>query len=151
MSKRDIAIGTEQQVLQGALGAQGLLVIAAVPATGDQSLVGEPLAGKTLTVNGLYRCLIPLAGLASLAQVHVTATFSGGTVATDLDTLFTVGSFDPSTWVKKTNGSGTGNLTSTVRQTSTLDALAGERYAVLDITLTGAQPVTFTQAEYNGL
>jgi len=152
MGKQDISIGQERQVMQGAIGAQSLMVIAGVPAGASLELIGEVLLGKTLTATGVYRVLVPIAGLASGLQCHLTATWSGGTVSSDLDSLFFVSDIsNGATWTKKTAGTGDGAVTSTTRQTSTLSTIAGERYAVYDLTLTGTTSVVINQAEYNGI
>lgn len=150
--RRDISIGTEQQVLQGAIGAQGLVVIAAVPSGGDVSLIGQVLDGQTLSVDGTYRCLIPMAGLASLLEVHLNATFAAGTVTTDLNTLYLVQDLnDPSTWTEKTAATGDGAMTTTVLQSSQIATLSGERYAQLEVIVAGGAAPLFTRAEYNGI
>lgn len=149
---RPTVLSIDDRFKQAALGGQGPIVIAAVPSGGNEALVGTLLvdAGQ-LTVLGVYRCLIPLSGLASGVSVYLQATFASGTVTSDLDSLYWVRSpSDPSTWTKKTAGSGDGALTTTVVQTATLTP-AGEQYAVLDITLATAAACTFTRAEYCGL
>ena len=137
---------------QAAMGGQGPIIIAAVPATGDRSLIGTALvdAGQ-LTVLGVYRCLIPLAGMVSELQVFLNATFASGTVSSDLDTLYWVRNVnDTSGWSKKTAGGSDGALSTTVLQSSTIATLAGEQWAVLDITLGTAAACTFTRAEFCG-
>lgn len=149
---RPTVLSIDDRFKQAALGGQGPIVIAAVPSGGNEALVGTLLvdAGQ-LTVLGVYRCLIPLSGLASGVSVYLQATFASGTVTSDLDSLYWVRSpSDPSTWTKKTAGSGDGALTTTVLRTATLTP-AGEQYAVLDITLATAAACTFTRAEYCGL
>jgi hypothetical protein len=134
------------------LGVQAPLIIASVPAAGDRSLIGKALisAGQ-LTVLGVYRCIIPIAGLVSELQVHLTATFASGTVSSALDSAYWAQNpDDASSFVAKTSGTGDGSLTTTVLQTSTLTP-AGEKYAILDITLATAAACTFTRAEYNGM
>ena len=132
------------------LGVQAPLIIASVPAAGDRSLIGKALisAGQ-LTVLGVYRCIIPIAGIAAL-QVHLTATFASGTVSSALDSSYlNRNPDDASGFTAKTSGSSDGAMSTTVLQTSTLTP-AGERYAILDITLGTAAACTFTRAEYNG-
>lgn len=146
-------ITTEQRFSQSAWGMQDRLVLIAVPATANQSLIGKPLnEAGALTVAGTYDCLIPLAGMVSTVQVHLTATIAAGTASSACSTTYYMpNGTDPSQWTNKTAFSGTGSLTSTTRQTSTLTTLAGEQYAWLRITLASTPNVTFTQAEYNGL
>jgi len=153
MANQPITLGNEQRLNQAALGAQGPIRIAAVPAGGNAGLIGENLVDAgALTVLGVYRCLIPLSGLVDTLQVFLTATFASGTVTSDLDTLYWVRTpSDPSTWSKKTAGSGDGAMSTTVLQSSTITTLRGEQYAVLDITLGTAAACTFTRAEYNGI
>ena len=90
---RPITIGLDQRYAQGALGVQDFLILAVVPAAAPQSLVGEPLAGQTLTATGVYRCLVPTAGIASNIEVYLNATWSGGTVVSDFDMLFHMSAF----------------------------------------------------------
>lgn len=138
--------------MAGALGVQAPLLLASVPSGYTGALPGDLVLGKVLT-NGTYRCLIPIAGLVSELQVHLRSTFADGSVTTDLDTLYyTANPTDVSTWVDKTAGSGTGATSTTVIQTSTLDTLAGETYAALDIVVAGSTlGATVTLAEYNGV
>jgi hypothetical protein len=150
---QEIALGDSLKLMQGATGVQRRLLIAKVPATASASLIGRTLIeAGALTVAGIYRCLIPISGLASSLEVFLTAAWSGGTVSSDLDTLYFVGdTVDDTTWRKKTAGSGDGSLTTATPQSPTIATLKGEQYAVLDITLTGTSSVTFSVAEYNGL
>lgn len=145
--------GTESRLLQSACGVQDRIVILAVPTNASAALVNQPLAGQTLTVNGDYECLIPLAGLTTAVEVHTTATLTTKTASTDLDTLFWVSDLDdPTTWVEKTAASGTGALSTTVRQTATLASLRGEQFARYTLTVAGAAgSVLVTQAEYNAI
>lgn len=150
MSSRLTVPSPTMRVEQSALNGQGLLLVAAAP-SGKQNIVGLPLvdAGE-LDVLGVYRCLIPLAGAVSELEVHLTATFGSGTVTSDLDTLYFVRDLtDPTTWSKKTAGASDGALSTTVLQTSTITDLAGEQWAVMDITLGTAAACTFTRAEFN--
>lgn len=152
MAQNQFVPSVSQMERQAAFGAQGPILIADVPATGNRALIGNALvdAGQ-LTVLGVYRCLIPLAGMVSSVSLFLKATFASGTVTTDVDTLYWVR--DPnntSTWTKKTAASGDGAMTTATLQTVTITP-AGEQYAVLDITLATAAACTFTQAEYMGL
>ena len=145
--------GNESRLLQSACGVQDRLVIIAVPATASAALVNQPLAGQTLTVNGDYECLVPLSGLVTAVEVHVMATLTTKTASTDLDTLYWVSDLDdPTTWTEKTAGTGTGALSTTVRQTSLISTLRGEQFARFTLTVAGAAgSVVVTQAEYNGI
>jgi hypothetical protein len=150
---RPVPLTEVKKFEQSAWGAQDRLVITAVPAAAAQSLVGKPLSSAgPLTVAGDYDVLVPLAGMVSELQVHLTATITAGTASTALHTLFYVENAQlPSSWVTKTAGSGAGALTTTVRQTSTIATLRGEQLALLRITLASSPNVSFTQAEYNGI
>lgn len=153
MGNQTIIPSMDQQLMQSALNGQGRLILAVVPALAEQSLRGTPLTeAGSLTVAGVYRCLIPLAGMVSTLEVHLTATIGASTATTDLDTLYWVeNASDPTTWTKKTAGSGDGALTTTTLQASTITTLRGEQYAVMDITLGASPTVTFTRAEWNGI
>jgi hypothetical protein len=150
---RAVPLTETQRFNQSAWGAQDLLVLTAVPAAASQALVGRELTmAGALTVAGTYEVLVPLSGMVSVLEVHLTATISAGTVSSALNTLFRVNDgAAPSTWTNKTAGSGAGALASGTRQTSQLTTLRGEQYARLTLTLGGSPNVTFTQAEYNGL
>jgi hypothetical protein len=132
---------------------QDQLILVAGPATLPGALIGKRLLDLgALTIAGNYDCLIPLEGMSNRVEVHITATIAGGTATTDLDTLFYVtNAADPATWTLKQAGTGDGALTTTVRQTSQLTTLAGEKFARCRIVLGGSPNVTFTLAEYNGL
>lgn len=150
---RSVPITNVNKFEQSAWGAQDQIVLTAVPASAAQSLIGKNLTtAGALTVAGTYECLVPLTGLTSILEVHLTATITAGTVASALNTLYYVtNAAAPSTWTNKTAGTGTGSLSTTVRQTSTITTLRGEQYARLTLTLASSPNVTFTQAEYNGL
>ena len=150
---RSVPLSEVKKYEQSAWGAQDQIVLVSVPAAAAQSLVGKNLtAVGPLTVAGTYECLIPLTGMVTELQVHLTATIAAGTVSSALHTLFYVtNAAAPSSWTNKTAGSGTGSLTTTVRQSGTITTLRGEQYARLALTLASSPNVTFTQAEYNGL
>jgi hypothetical protein len=138
---------------QSAWGAQDRLVFTAVPAGASPALVGKPLVGAgALTVAGVYECLVPLTGMVTACEVHLTATIGAGTASTAAHSLFYVADAGlPSSWVNKLAFASTGALTSTVRQTALLSTIRGEQYARVAITLGGSPNVTFTQGEYNGI
>jgi hypothetical protein len=156
MANEPTVLGDMQRFQQAAWNGQNALILAVVPSGAAAGLVGTKLvdAGQ-LTVTGVYRCLIPLAGLVGAVHVFLKATFATGTVSSDIDTLYWVRSpSNPTTWTKKTAATGDGSLTSTVLQDATLPAsgtLAGEQYAVVDITLATAAACTFTMAEFCGV
>lgn len=148
---RTIVPGLEQSLNQGAIGAQDFLVLSVVPTAAAQSLVGTTLVSAgALTVPGVYRCIITTAGLAASLQVYLNATFSGGTVTSDLDMLFHMSAFPTIPSKKGATVSGDGSLTTATLQTITTTALNGEQFAILDLTLAGTTSVTFTVAEFNG-
>lgn len=136
-----------------AFGVQDLLVLAKVPATAAQSLVGKALtAAGQLTVAGHYYCLVPLSGISTKLEVILAATFTTATVTPAVNTVYyQAPPLNPSTMTTKTAAAGGGALTTTVRQTQTLTGMAGEQFCLVDVNITGTADVTFTQAEYNGL
>jgi hypothetical protein len=149
---RSIPLTADNKTAQNWWGAQDRLIITAVPAAAAASLIGKTLvdAGQ-LTVAGTYEVIIPTSGL-SVIEVHLQATFATGTVSSGLFSLYYVSNAaTPSTWTNKQTGTGTGSLSTTVRQSSTIAALKGEQYCRLTLTLGGTTACTFTQAEYNGL
>lgn len=134
-----------------AWGVQDRLVIVAVPAAADQSLVGQPLLGQSLTTDGVYYCIVPLSGVVDTLQVHVRATLTGTVALGGPDSLYYVANTsDTSGFVVKTAGTGDGNLTTATILTGTLTGMLGEQYALVTITMTSAT-ATFTMAEYNGI
>lgn len=150
---RTMPLTEMNRYMQAACGAQDRIVIAAVPSGAAGDLVGKYLSDAgALTVAGAYECLIPLSGLTTILEVHLTATIAAGTASTALNTLFYVSNAaNPSVWTNKTAGTGAGSLSTTVRQTSTISTLRGEQFARLTITLASSPNVTFTQAQYNGI
>lgn len=152
---RTVPLTEAEKHKQATWGAQDRIVIRAVPAGASAGLIGKTLVDAgALTVTGAYECLIPLSGFRAALDVILTATWSGGTVTSALNTLYYVSNAaDPSSWTNKTAGSGAGAMTSTTRQTSTLAAanLKGEQFARVTLTLAGTTSVTFTQAEFNGI
>jgi len=149
---RPVPINEIQRFSQAAWGIQDELVIVAVPTAGDQSLVGKRLNGQTLSVDGVYTCLIPLSGAFNTLEVHIRATFASGSVTTaGPDSLYFVSNAaSPSSWTVKTSGTGDGALATTVRQTATLTGMAGEQYAMVTLTVATSAAPLITQAEYNG-
>ena len=148
---RPITIGLEQRYTQAACGAQDFLILAVVPESASQALVGVPLVSAgALTATGVYRCLVPIAGMASNLQVYLTAAWSGGTVTSDFDTLFHMSAWPTIPSKKGATVTGDGALTTATLQTIETTAVNGEQYAVLDLTLAGTTSVTFSVAEFNG-
>ena len=152
---RTIPLSEAERHKQATYGAQDRIVITAVPNGASAGLIGQTLVNAgALTVAGAYECLVPISGFRQAFEVILTATWSGGTVTSALNTLYFVSNAAlPSTWTNKTAGTGAGAMTSTTRQTASLAAanLRGEQYARVTLTLAGTTSVTFTQAEYNGL
>ena len=116
-----------------------------------QAVVGKPLRGETLTVNGDYICLIPLTGLAGTLKVYTTVTLDSMTATTAGPDEIAIAS-DPRTVnvadaVVLTSGTGDGALTSTVQQITTL-TITGATYAKFTLSI-AATPVSVvvTQCE----
>jgi hypothetical protein len=135
-----------------AWGVHEPLIVWSAPA-GAEATVGLPLAGQTLSVNGAYVCLIPLAGLASTLSVHFRATLSSATATSagpDAINLFDPFSSDTANAVVLVAGSGDGSVTTGTLQSATL-AVNGSRYALYTITIASAGTAAVTVAEYTGL
>lgn len=129
---------------QSIIGLQRELVWDSVPAAAAQSLVGQLVRGSVLAVAGTYTCKVDVGGLAAL-EAHLTATLtgtatsttSGGTTYNDEATI-------------KQAFAGVGAMVSGTRQTITIAAAKGERFAIITITIATAGSATFTQGEING-
>lgn len=140
-------------------GAHAPLIVAEAPAAASipgtaAYIIGKPLNGLVLTIDGDYHCLIPLSGLASSLQVHFKATLDSMTVdSSGPDQLL---DFNPRVTnvadaVVMTAGTGDGSVSTGVRQTASL-TLTGALYARYTLTLAGSPTsVTVTEAEYTGL
>lgn len=148
-----VPLSEPQRYANSAWGVQDLIVIHSVPTAGNQSLAKQKLLGKTLAVDGVYYCLIPMSGITTELEVHLKATFASGTVTSaGPDTLYYLGDYnDPSTWTVKSSGTGDGALTTTVQQDTEVTGMVGEQYALITITIAGGASAVFTMAEYNGL
>lgn len=135
-------------------GLQAQLICVEAPATSAASLIGAPLLGKVLSVNGAYVCLIPLSGLASAIKVNAKATLATSTLTSagpDEVFEFNPRSVDVANAVVLTSGTSDGALTTTVLQTASL-TLTGAMYARYTLTLGGgAGTATITAAEVQGL
>ena len=142
--------GLEQRLNQGALGGQDFLIIAVVPSGAEGSLVGQTLAGRTLTTAGVYRCLIPTSGIAASLQVYLKATWSGGTVSSDVDLLFHMSAWPTIPDKKGVTATTDGSLTTNTLQTAAIATINGEQYGIVDLTLSGTTSVVINTAEYNG-
>ena len=138
---------------QASIGAQNLLILAEGPA-GTSALVGKPLLGEVLTIDGDYVFLIPTAGLASTLMVHFKATLNSMTVDSSGPDELAI--FDPTATavadaIVLTAGTGDGSVSTATLQTASL-SLTGARYARYTLTLAGTPTsVTVTVAEYTGL
>ena len=141
-------------------GVNAPLIICTVPA-GAEALIGKPLGGQVLTVDGAYGCLIPVAGLAASLKVRTKATLDAMTATTagpdEIALLKASGAmWDPyvdafSDAVVVTAGTGDGALTTTVEQVASLTPTGGI-YALFTLTTAGTPTsVTMTEAEYTGL
>lgn len=134
-------------------GVNGPAIVVEVPA-GAEALIGAPLQGASLSVNGAYVCLIPIAGLASSLKVHTVCALTTKTASTSgPDELH---EFNPrlvnvADAVVMTAGTGDGALTTTVLQTASL-VVSGGIYAVFTLTPAGgAGTVVVTRCEVVGL
>ncbi len=131
-------------------GVQARLRLAAVPA-GAEALIGTDLVGKTLSIAGAYKCLIPIDGLASAVRTHIKTTLDGFTAATELMTLLHANDIsDSSSWEECVAGTSDGDLVSGTRQVASVDIL-GEHWALLTLTLSGSGTAVITKAEFNGI
>lgn len=135
-----------------AWGVHKPLIVWSAPA-GAETTVGKPLAGQTLSVDGAYRFLINLRGLASSLSVHVRATLTTATVTSagpDAISLIDPQTQGPTDGVVLASGSGDGSLSSGTLQSATL-TLNGSQYAIYTLTVASAGTAVFTVAEYTGL
>lgn len=136
---------------QGTQGVQDDLIITEAPA-GAAHLIGKPLRGQTLNVNGAYVCLLPIGGCAQV-EVSVRATLTTATATSAGPDECAV--FDPrvdsiANATTVTNGDGDGALTTATLQTARLLATGG-RYARYTITIASAGTAAFTVAEWRGI
>lgn len=151
---KTVLLSREQELEIGLLGTQGLLVCIDAPA-GAETCIGKPLVGQTLSIDGVYRCLIPLRGLKASLQVTVTATLTSMTLTSSgPDTLFKPdleGLASALAAKIKVAGTGDGALVTATPQTAVVATLTGEAWALYELTV-GDAPGTavITQAEYNG-
>lgn len=142
----------ERATEQAIGGAQAPLIVVEVPA-GAEAMIGKPIGEQTLTVNGDYVCLIPIAGLASSLKVNVKPQLTTATLSSSgPDELY---DFNPmvtnvASAVVLTAGSGDGALSDNTTQTATVTP-TGARYARYTLTVASAGTVTFDLAEYVGL
>jgi hypothetical protein len=141
--------GAQERAIRG---YQAPLICAEAPA-GAESLIGKPLQGETLAVDGDYVCLIPIAGLTSVA-VQVSATLADATLASSgPDELH---DFDPRTVdvanaTVRTAGSDEDDaLSSGTPNTATLTPTGGI-YARYTLTVASAGTADLDIAEVTGL
>lgn len=132
-------------------GAQRPLIVVEAPATAS-TVIGKPLIGQTLSVNGDYVCLLDISGLASLVNVSVLPQLTAATLSSAGPDELT--SFDPRTVnvadaLVLTAGTGDGALADNTKQLATLTP-TGARYARYTLTVGSAGTVTFDVAEYGG-
>lgn len=135
---------------RGIRGTHGPLIITEAPA-GASALVGTPLLAATLTVDGDYHCLIPIAGLATQLNVHVKPQLDTATLSSD---LMECADFDPRSVnvadaEELTAGSSDGALSDDTEQVAEL-LITGALYARYTLTVASAGSVTFDRAEYVG-
>lgn len=134
-------------------GMQAPLIVTEVPA-GAEAMIGKPLLAQTLTVDGAYVCLIPIAGLASSVTVKVKPQLTTATLSSsgpdELTHDFNPRTTDVADADVLTAGTGDGSLTDDTTQTATL-AVTGAVYARYTLTVASAGSVTFDLAEVTGL
>lgn len=133
-------------------GAQGLLIITEVPA-GAEAMIGKPLLGQTLAIDGAYVCLIPISGLGDTLNVSVLPQLTTATLSSagpDELVVFDPRVTDVADAAVLTAGTGDGSLSDDTMQTATL-AVTGGPYARYTLTVASAGTVTFDVAEYAGL
>lgn len=135
-----------------AIGAQADLIIIEAPA-GATSLIGTAVKDATITVDGDYVCLLPIAGLASvrvrvLPQLTTMTLSSSGPDALAL--AYNPRTTDPSDGEVIIAGAADGALSDDTLQTATLANL-GAKYAIFTLTAADAAgSITFDVAEYGG-
>lgn len=135
------------------IGLQRPLICIAAPAA-MSAVVGTDLLGKTLTANGDYVCLIPIAGLTTV-KVHVRATLTGVGVALTSAGPDELARLDPRTDSVEAAlvvgaGAGDGALTTDTTQTATLSRTGG-LYARYTLTLASAGTAAITVADVDGV
>jgi hypothetical protein len=142
------SIATEQAVR----GVQAPLIVVEVPA-GAEAMIGKPIGEQTLSINGDYVCLIPIAGLASSLKVSVlpqlttaTLTSAGPDELNDFNPRVT----NVAAATVLTAGTGDGALSDNTVQTASLTPTGGI-YARYTLTVASAGTVTFDLAAYVGL
>lgn len=133
-------------------GLHAPLIVAEVPA-GAEALVGKPLLGQTLSVDGAYVCLIPLSGLSQTLTVKVKPQLSTATLSSaGPDELedFNPRVVNVADAEVITSGTGDGSLSDDTLQTATL-TLTGALYARYTLTVASAGTVTFDVADVTGV
>jgi hypothetical protein len=128
---------------QSFLGMQEELVWDTVPVTAAQSLIGQLVRGSVLTVNGVYTCKVDIGGMTAI-EAHLTATLAAATSTTSGGTTY-----NDEVTIKQAFA-GVGAMVSATRQTITIAAVKGERFALIIVTIAAAGTATFTQGEING-
>lgn len=155
MTTTDVKVlATRSRGIEQAIrGVHAPLIITEAPATAS-ALLGKPLVGQTLTVDGDYVCLIPCRGLTGTLAVHIEVTLTAMTAESEgPDTLF---DFDPRVTnvadaVVRTSAADDGALTTETPDSHTV-ALAGELYARYTLVIAGSPTsVVVDRAEYVSL
>lgn len=149
---RSVELSDAQMQLQALLGQHRPLVCVSAPANA-QAALGE-LDGKVLSINGTYRCLVPISGLKSTLQVHIQATLGGGATLTSSGPDLLGFDADADTVANAANhirdaGTGDGSVTSGTAQTASVTP-NGQKWALYDLVVAAAGTVTITRAETNG-
>lgn len=135
------------------IGAQADLIIVEVPATAE-ALLNKPLKGATITVDGDYVCLIPIAGLTTV-KVSVIAQLDSMTLTMagpdELALSFDPRTTNPSSGEVITSGTGDGACADDTLVTASLTPTGG-RYAIVTFAAAGTPTnITFDVAEYRGV
>ncbi len=137
---------------QAIAGRQAPLYVTEAPASFAANL-GKPLLGLTISANGDYVFLIPVAGLTSLS-VKVTPQLTGSAALESAGPDALAADFNPRTTavadgVVVTSGTGDGALADGTMQTASLTPL-GAVYARYTLTHSGSGNATFDVAETQG-
>lgn len=123
------------------IGVQESLVFFSTPSgsqlTGTRVIDGGPLAA------GTYTCKFRVDGL-SRVDVFLKATLGTGTVTVTGGTTYDDGS------TVRRSFSNLGTLTDDTLRWFFIKALAGEKFCLLTLVVTGTDQVEFSQAEYSG-
>lgn len=127
-------------ITKAVFGLQDNFIITGIPAGADETLMGEPLIGKALTVAGVYTCRARTDGIQNI-EVHIKASAFTGTVTPAFISTFLDGTAKQTATLA--------NISGTAQNVSM--TLVGEKVCVFTLTLAAASSVTMARAEINGL